>query len=1622
MGKLGYKLHKAPGRNNVASCTQPYITVSKDPRRCPPSPRSKSHDASPIALSYPFYQDWAPQMPDVSECKQPRFPPPGSATYPKQVYDSWAARVHMCGKVVSVCQIGVVKIRAARPPSAQTDSQQRRMLQRFAQAPRASQRSAATACAPIETRLVRCRVEGMVQGDVSFVRDDACVAPKPVTSRVVRAIQDSGVPREALFLAGKLSAADHYPLGALRAVQQQMKHLDLTYLDLFMLTKPIYDPAVLRAVWEILESYHHRGIFRSLGVSNFDLVSLELLEQVAKVPPVYLQNRFSLYDVQGFEALAWAKRRGLAMAARLEQSLLSPWEELTDIARRWNRSSQELLSRWLLQLGCAIVAPASAAEDHAGALSFQMPEEDMRQLGGLISLSSSVPGVGPPSWMEDVYGLARFGPPAVLGVTDAAPVPELHGFSKPFAYRAPVAKENGRPARRLRGSRGVATKARKAFLGPRFRCRLEVWQGGELAETRGVQCEGAEAAPLPQSRCTGLKPLERRVICPATPPCETSAAAPATTLAPTTTLAPMTTSATLPATEAAKAEALARADAGKLLLLFGGALATGQLHLSAEAPQKSIAFRAPVASMAKAHDHGRVVVTLHATTEEAPRCAALVLSIAEDGTCRVVHETSLPGQRLFLSTALSTEKTAKVVAYRPVREASQSYIELLAVQMELAELELSPEAKILWTARGPHAPPATSTVLCARTSPCGAATVPAVAPTVVPTTAAPVTTQAGPSPVWAYVEWTVDSTNCSARSCGLGAVVQERAVLCNDLVTGQQLADSSCLGLKPPTKRTICPATAPCVKVEITDAWTCCPRGYALKKPEDLPTTCQQGSCEVESCCSMVSWVNLDWDETQACSQSCGLPQQMQERSVTCQAMYSGEVAINELRDGLKALTTELRNGAGSSGAKLKGKSSSMNASFVSTSIPIGKDLDAWRATPGSVLADPANEIVAHVWPQVSHWATEFLLKEVGPAIHSALPESLSGGIDPDRCHLGHEAVKFSSIKIFEPWQRNTRQRQRKNGISGWEGCETANLEQEGESEEKKPCFSRFLKQIKVEKSAEVVQHATGRTLDLRDPDMLQRFTSVRRVRIRQQACQESKWNAALAGISEEIAQSSGMRRWQLRIEYGQLLRRAGLFEEAMTEVSEVHKAFPTSIEVLMEFAQILSKLGRVEHITDLEAHVRSICCDPEDVRLEMELILRLGRLKAEAVEVTETPIDVREPRIEGYAIWSLRDVTLVSKHSAIYHFVSKDRQRGTPNPRGRGRTVWPKTWHVTLLARLGANSEGPLPWIERDYTPISTAKEWEQGQCDILIKIYNDGQATSWLQQQPLGIRIWFSQPVKTLSVPSLLPDLDQAPFRPASYLLLLAGTGIVAAAQVLHHAERGKCFGSSPTINSPIRLVHSCRSDDVLMSFELLDWCTKGLLKSWTLLLTEAEAGMTPFPDVQDADLTNCMEWHGDPSIFLQLAGQEGGVHGIMLRGQLLVELVHMLPYPPMFKGVRLFFLDPPELQNVSLIQRKILDVVQGQLASRVVAPKFMGFKMVNTDIFQITSPAAEGILRVTVWSANDLLPMDTSFFGKGTSDPYVKVRCGAHVLKSETFWKTLCPQFGFKASLPISSLAEP
>ena len=143
-----------------------------------------------------------------------------------------------------------------------------------------------------------------------------------------------------------------------------------------------------------------------------------------------------------------------------------------------------------------------------------------------------------------------------------------------------------------------------------------------------------------------------------------------------------------------------------------------------------------------------------------------------------------------------------------------------------------------------------------------------------------------------------------------------------------------------------------------------------------------------------------------------------------------------------------------------------------------------------------------------------------------------------------------------------------------------------------------------------------------------------------------------------------------------------------------------------------------------------------------------------------------------NYSPWTLESVTPVTKHTAIFKLVSSDIKRGTPHPRGRGRLPEPITWHTTLLAEVGPNEEGPLPWIERDYTPISSAKEWEQGRCDLLIKIYNRGALTSWLFHQPRP-RSFFPSPRRRCMCRGWCPTGAASSPRACSSS---PGTGVVA------------------------------------------------------------------------------------------------------------------------------------------------------------------------------------------------------------------------------------------------------
>ncbi|CAE8639189.1 unnamed protein product [Polarella glacialis] len=233
------------------------------------------------------------------------------------------------------------------------------------------------------------------------------------------AIRDSGVPRNELFLVTKISdPADYKNLGA--RLEVQLQELGINYLDLYMLHSPA-DKESQEAAWRSMEALQQKGKVRSLGVSNFGVKELEELMAFATVKPVYVQNKFSIYtpgeqQLGESSLLAYARENKIQV---MGYSVINPWPLLLPpmedphvvaIAARYRRTPSQVLHRWALQQGVAVIpksATAARIQENAQILDFELAELDMRLLSGLVTLSESSPGASgiKPSWADDVYGL-----------------------------------------------------------------------------------------------------------------------------------------------------------------------------------------------------------------------------------------------------------------------------------------------------------------------------------------------------------------------------------------------------------------------------------------------------------------------------------------------------------------------------------------------------------------------------------------------------------------------------------------------------------------------------------------------------------------------------------------------------------------------------------------------------------------------------------------------------------------------------------------------------------------------------------------------------------------------------------------------------------------------------------------------------------------------------------------------------------------------------------------------------------------------------------------------------------------------------------------------------------------
>lgn len=204
---------------------------------------------------------------------------------------------------------------------------------------------------------------------------------------VGKAIKDSGIPREEIFVTSKLRNNKHAYEEALKAFDDTLARLDLEYLDLYLIHWPRPKQNKYKEAWKALEKLYKEKKIRAIGVSNFKEHHLENLLTEAEVVPMVNQVEYHPHLQQkSLHTFCQQHKIQLEAYSPLKQGQILTDSTLTDIAEKYGKSTAQVILRWNLQQG-VVTIPKSVKkhriQNNANIFDFELTEEDMRRIGDL---------------------------------------------------------------------------------------------------------------------------------------------------------------------------------------------------------------------------------------------------------------------------------------------------------------------------------------------------------------------------------------------------------------------------------------------------------------------------------------------------------------------------------------------------------------------------------------------------------------------------------------------------------------------------------------------------------------------------------------------------------------------------------------------------------------------------------------------------------------------------------------------------------------------------------------------------------------------------------------------------------------------------------------------------------------------------------------------------------------------------------------------------------------------------------------------------------------------------------------------------------------------------------------
>ena len=210
---------------------------------------------------------------------------------------------------------------------------------------------------------------------------------------VGKAIRESGLKREDIFVTTKVKAEIKSYKRAKKSIEESLKKLDIGYIDLLLIHCPqpwiLYGRSKRRffkenlEVWKAMCEAYKEGKVKAIGVSNFNIADLKNIMDNSEIKPMVNQILCHIGNTP-IDVIKFCQENDIVVEAYspIAHGKALKNNDIIAMADKYKVSVAQLCIKYTLELGTVSLPKASSKEhiEDNMKLNFEISDDDMKSL------------------------------------------------------------------------------------------------------------------------------------------------------------------------------------------------------------------------------------------------------------------------------------------------------------------------------------------------------------------------------------------------------------------------------------------------------------------------------------------------------------------------------------------------------------------------------------------------------------------------------------------------------------------------------------------------------------------------------------------------------------------------------------------------------------------------------------------------------------------------------------------------------------------------------------------------------------------------------------------------------------------------------------------------------------------------------------------------------------------------------------------------------------------------------------------------------------------------------------------------------------------------------------------